>query len=205
MKKMTAFCLAVMMSLSLFGCSQAQQVEGITIVDQGGRKVTLEKPAEKVASGYYIATTTIIGLGGEDMLTGVEMKAETRPIYKAAASKLLDLPALGNKKMFHVEECAKADPDVVFLPVSLKEYAAQLEELGIATVLLNPETQEQYDEAVQIIARYVVRKRLRKIILLIVRNCMIRIWILRQMTVSKYIWQDLICFRLRVRICIRQR
>ena len=54
MKKMTAFCLAVMMSLSLFGCSQAQQVEGITIVDQGGRKVTLEKPAEKVASGYYI-------------------------------------------------------------------------------------------------------------------------------------------------------
>ncbi len=153
MKKMTAFCLAVMMSLSLFGCSQAQQAEGITIVDQGGRKVTLEKPAEKVASGYYIATTTIIGLGGEDMLTGVEMKAETRPIYKAAASKLLDLPALGNKKMFHVEECAKADPDVVFLPVSLKEYAAQLEELGIATVLLNPETQEQYDEAVQIIAK----------------------------------------------------
>lgn len=154
MKKITAFCLAVILSLSLCGCSKAlQQSEGITFVDQGGRKITLEKPAEKVASGYYIATTTIIGLGGEDMLTGVEMKAETRPIYKAAAPQLLDLPALGNKKMFHVEECAKADPDVVFLPVSLKEYAAQLEELGIVTVLLNPETQEQYDEAVQIIAK----------------------------------------------------
>ena len=107
----------------------------------------------KRASGYYITTTIMIGLQQQDKLTGIEMKPETRPIYAKAAEEILDLPQLGNKKMFNVEECAKADPDVVFLPVSLESYVEELEALDIPVVLLEPETADDFEEAVEIVSR----------------------------------------------------
>lgn len=151
---LVAFCLCItMVACSTNNEDAIENNDKIVITDQSGRKVILDKPAEKIASAYYIATTTIIGLGAKDKLVGVEMKAETREIYKQAAPELLNLPALGNKKMFNVETCVNADPDVVFLPVSLNSYIDQLEELDIQVVLLNPETQESFDEAVEIIAK----------------------------------------------------
>ena len=51
---------------------ETTKTEGITIVDQAGRKVTLEKPAEKVVSGYYIATSTLLGLRSEERRVGKE-------------------------------------------------------------------------------------------------------------------------------------
>lgn len=158
MKKIWKVLMVLCLSVSVWGCTSNEKAETpkeekITITDQSGRKITLEKPAERVASGYYIATTTIIGLGAKDTLVGVEMKADTREIYKQAAPEILELPALGNKKMFNVEECAKAKPDVVFLPISLKSYVDKLEALGMQVILLNPETKEGFEEAVQIIAK----------------------------------------------------
>ncbi len=151
MKMLTILCLCF--SLVACGNSQTETTGSFTIEDQAGREITFEEPAETAASGYYIATTTLIGLGCEDALVGVEMKADTRKIYSEAAPQVLDLPALGNKKSFNVEECAAADPDVVFLPVSLKDYVDQLEDLDIKVILLNPETEESYVEAVEIIAK----------------------------------------------------
>lgn len=155
MKKMLKILMVLCLCLSLAACgnSQTETSGSFTIEDQAGREITFEEPAKTAASGYYIATTTLIGLGCEDALIGVEMKADTRKIYSAAAPTVLELPALGNKKSFNVEECAAADPDVVFLPVSLKDYVEQLEDLDIKVILLNPETEESYDEAVEIIAK----------------------------------------------------
>ena len=117
----------------------------MTITDQAGREVTFEEPCQTAASGYYITTTIMIGLQQQDKLTGIEMKPETRPIYAKAAEEILDLPQLGNKKMFNVEECAKSDPDVVFLPVSLESYVEELEALDIPVVLLEPETADDFE------------------------------------------------------------
>lgn len=158
MKKLWKLLVVLCLSVSVFGCSSDDEKEEvtkepITITDQSGRKVTLDEPAQRVASGYYIATTTIIGLGAKDKLVGVEMKADTREIYRQAAPEVLDLPALGNKKMFNVEECAKAKPDVVFLPISLKSYVNKLEDLDIKVILLNPETNKGFNEAIDIIAK----------------------------------------------------
>lgn len=156
MKRIWNVLVILCMSIAMVGCSNSPKQEtenGFTIVDQAGREVTFEKSADKIASGYYIATTTLIGLGAKDQLVGVEMKADKREIYRQAAPEVLDLPALGNKKMFHVEECAKADPDVVVLPISLQNYVEQLEALDIKVVLLHPETQEGFEEAVKLLAK----------------------------------------------------
>lgn len=155
MKRFFKSILVIALCLSVSACSQstAPKEESITIVDQAGREVTLKKPAEKVVSGYYIATSTLIGLGQKDKLVGVEMKADKRAIYQKTAPEITSLPAMGNKKTFHIEECAKAAPDVVFLPVSLKSSVDKLEELGMKVILLEPESMESFDEAVNIIAK----------------------------------------------------
>lgn len=159
MKKWIKLCMIFCMTLSLAACGESKKKqespknEGFTIVDQAGRKVHFEQPAHKVVSAYYISTSTIIGLGKKDTLVGVEMKADTRAIYKQAAPKVSKLPAMGNKKSFNVEACAKANPDVVFLPIALESYVSKLEKLDMKVVLLQPETSQSYDEAVQLIAK----------------------------------------------------
>ena len=98
MKKLLSFCMALCLALTLAACggTTSTQSGSFTIEDQSGRSVSFEQPAQTAASGYYIATTSLIGLGCEDALVGVEMKADTRKIYSAAAPQILELPGLGN-------------------------------------------------------------------------------------------------------------
>ena len=55
---------------------------------------------------------------------------------------------MGNMKQFNLEECLRIKPDVVILPVALKDYAKQLEEAEINCILVNPETQSSFEEMV---------------------------------------------------------
>lgn len=120
----------------------------ITVTDQAGREVVIEKPAERVVSSYYISTAIVIALGKEDSLVGIEMKADTRELYKRAAPELLELPAVGSGKGINVEETANLTPDVVILPAKLKDAAGQFELLGIPVLVVDPETQENFNECV---------------------------------------------------------
>lgn len=158
MKRFLMTAMSAIMALSLMACTdtgkedEKKVSEGFIINDQAGRKVNFDKPAEKAISGYYIATSTVIGLGQKDKLVGVEMKADQREIYKQAAPEILELPAMGNKKSFNVEAAIKTRADVAFLPIALKSYVGKLEDAGMKVILLNPETQTEYDEAVNLIA-----------------------------------------------------
>ena len=52
----------------------------LTVTDQLGRSVTIEKEPEKIASSYYISTSLILGLGLKDKLVGIEAKANSRKL-----------------------------------------------------------------------------------------------------------------------------
>ena len=125
---------------------------GITVVDQAGREVTLEEPADKLVSSYYISTALLIALGCEDDLAGIEKKGETRQLYHMAAPELLELPAVGSGKGINVEETAALEPDVVILPKRLQESAASFEALDIPVIIVNPETQEEFEECISLLA-----------------------------------------------------
>jgi len=146
MKRFLAAVTTFVIILSLF-TSQAF-AEGFTVTDQAGRDVTFEQPAEKIVSCYYISTATLIALGLEDNLVGIEMKADTRGLYQLAAPQIISLPAVGSGKGINVEEIAALEPDVVILPIKLKDDAATLIELGINVIIVNPESQEQFEECV---------------------------------------------------------
>ena len=125
---------------------------GITVVDQAGREVTLDAPADKLVSSYYISTALLIALGCEDDLAGIEKKGETRQLYHMAAPELLELPAVGSGKGINVEETAALEPDVVILPKRLQESAASFEALDIPVIIVNPETQEEFEECISLLA-----------------------------------------------------
>lgn len=124
----------------------------LSVTDQAGREVTIQAKPERLVSGYYISTSALIALGLQDNLVGIEAKANKRAIYKLAAPELIELPSVGTAKEFDLEGCAALEPDLVILPLKLKNAAQTLEELGIPVLLVNPEDQELLTQMVDLIA-----------------------------------------------------
>lgn len=155
--KWLAMLLAVVMVLSFAACGKepapAPQPEPttdvtypVTVEDMAGREVTLEKQPERIVSGYYISSSACIALGLTDKMVGIEDKSAKRPIYKLAAPALIDLPNVGSAKAFDLEACIATEPDLVILPMKQKDTAQTLQEMGIATLLVLPESHEQLIE-----------------------------------------------------------
>ena len=125
----------------------------VTITDHLNRTVTIEKAPERIVSGYYISTSALIALGLEDKVVGLEAKAASRPIYSLAAPKLLDLPNVGTAKEFDLEGCIALNPDLVILPVKLKDQISTLEQMGITVIGVKPENEELLIETITMIAK----------------------------------------------------
>lgn len=178
-KKLLSLLIASVMILSLTGCQQTttdtiekndsnietsdslntEETEEIpesnyplTVIDQAGREITIEEEPQRLVSGYYISTSTLIALGLDEKLVGIEAKADKRAIYSLSAPELIDLPSVGTAKEFDLEGCVALEPDLVILPLKLKDAASSLENLGINVLLVNPENQELLTEMIRLIA-----------------------------------------------------
>ena len=123
----------------------------VTVTDQAGREVTIESEPQKLVSGYYISTSLLIALDLDEKLVGIEAKANKRPIYKLSAPALIDLPNVGTAKEFDLEGCIALEPDLVILPMKLKNTAETLEKLNIDVLYVNPESQELLTEMMHLI------------------------------------------------------
>ncbi len=135
--------------------ANAQPLEGTAYVvtDQAGREVSMQGPVERIVSGYYIASSACIALGLQDKLVGIEAKAASRPIYTLAAAKLLDLPNVGTAKEFNLEGCIALQPDLVILPIRLRDSAETMTELGIPVILVNPESHQGLVDMIALIGQ----------------------------------------------------
>lgn len=154
-KSRNSFILLVLIiSIMLIGCGRPEaKTAGIEITDQLGRIVTVPANVERIVSSNYIDTTLLMALGAKERIVGIEIKGDTRPLYKIAAPELLQLPGVGSGKTFNVEECLKLKPDLVILPTRLKDYIGPLEQQKIAVIALEPENLQSMDEAINITAR----------------------------------------------------
>ena len=146
--------LALLLSIALLMSATVSLAETypLTVTDQAGREVTIEKAPERLVSGYYISTSLLIALGLDDQMVGIEAKANKRAIYRLSAPELIDLPSVGTAKEFDLEGCAALSPDLVILPLKLKDAAATLDTLGIDVLLVNPEDQELLNGMIDLIA-----------------------------------------------------
>ncbi|MBR6766655.1 MAG: ABC transporter substrate-binding protein [Clostridia bacterium] len=149
MKKLAAMILVIAMFIS----SAAYAAEyPVTVTDHAGREVVIEETPERLVSGYYISTSLLIALDLDEKLVGIEAKADKRGIYRLSAPELIDLPNVGTAKEFDLEGCAALEPDLVILPLKLKNAVETLEGLGIDVLLVNPENQELLTGMIDMIA-----------------------------------------------------
>jgi iron complex transport system substrate-binding protein len=127
--------------------------EPIVVTDQLGRQITITDEVTKIVSGYYITTSLLIALGLEDKIVGVEAKAGSRPIYSLAAPEILNLPNVGTAKQFDLEGCLALKPDLVILPIKLKDSIETLEKSGVNVIGVNPEDMELLKETITLIGK----------------------------------------------------
>ena len=174
MKRFLALFLALLMVLSMAACARTEVAKEpaveeavtednyvvedfiyypTTVTDQADRKVMIRTQPERIVSGYYISTSLLMALGYKDKLVGIEAKADKRPIYSLSAPELIELPNVGTAKEFDLEGCIALEPDLVILPLKLKEAAAALEELEIPVLLVNPESRTQLADMTTLIAK----------------------------------------------------
>ncbi len=163
MKRILSLFLALLMMTAFVGCGGAQNETAantvpetvtypVTVTDHAGRAVVIEAEPQTLVSGYYISTSALIALELDDRMVGIEAKADKRAIYKLAAPDLVSLPNVGTAKEFDLEGCAALDPDLVILPLKLKDAASSLEALGIDVLLVNPENRALLEEMIVMIA-----------------------------------------------------
>ena len=154
--KFLSMSLIYLILLSVIGsclcAAAAETAYPITVTDQSGREVTIEKEPERIVSGYYIPSSLLIALGLKDKIVGIEAKADKRPVYSLAAPQLTELPSVGSAKDFDLETCASLSPDLVILPLKLKDAAQSLTELQIPVLLVNPESQELLESMIGLIS-----------------------------------------------------
>lgn len=171
MKKLISFLLALSMMLSLTACGQAEKTEGnnssvtsghypLTVTDQAGREVTIETEPQRIVTAYYITSSLLIALDLDERIVGIENDPEKRAIYGLSAPKLLDLPQIGTAKELDVEAVMALEPDLLVLPMKLKNTVPTLEELGLTVLLVDPEDQQRLNGMIQLVGQAANRNEL---------------------------------------------
>lgn len=158
--KQRLLSLAIILAL-LSSCSAGEQPtdadSGVTadspisLTDQTGREVTLDTPAEKIVSCYYVSSYALLALDLADNIVGIENKADTRALYSYSAPEVVSLPAVGTMKEANLEQIAALDPDLVIMPKKLSESAKTLSDLGFNVILVSPENHEQLCDMISLL------------------------------------------------------
>lgn len=166
--KILALFLILSMVISMVGCTtqkanapdtqvpaepEAEEKTEIKITDHLGREIVIGEKPERIVSGYYITTSLLIALGLEDSVVGIETGADKRPIYSLAAPQFIELPNVGSAKNFDLEGCIALEPDLVILPIRLKDIVESLEKLGINVIAVNPENMDLLKESIDMISK----------------------------------------------------
>lgn len=165
MRKLLSLLVALAMLLTMTACAGAPEAAEkapetsvsasaypMTLTDQAGRQVTIAAEPQRLISAYYITTSALMALGLGDRLVGIENDAAKRPIYSLSAPELLELPSVGTVKELDVEGCLALEPDLLILPMKLKDVVPTLEGFGLTVLLVEPENQQLLTEMIRLIA-----------------------------------------------------
>ena len=127
----------------------------IEITDVTGRTVTLKKPAERVvlqwsgAGGPFFTIAALMGKDTPKVIAGMDTslqqyRADMWNHFVAEMPELAKIPEVGTvgDKTFNVEQVIALHPDVIFIPVDLKDQyesdaKPKLDEAGVQTIYID--------------------------------------------------------------------
>ena len=145
----------------------------IEITDVTGRTVTLKKPAERVvlqwsgAGGPFFTISALMGKDTPKVIAGMDTslqqyRADMWNHFTAEMPELAKIPEVGTvgDKNFNVEQVVALQPDVIFIPVDLKnQYESdakqKLDEAGVQTIYIDyhAENLEKHQKSIEAIGK----------------------------------------------------
>ncbi|HEY8414627.1 MAG TPA: cobalamin-binding protein [Thermaerobacter sp.] len=120
----------------------------LSVTDDAGRQVTIQKRPERIVSLAPSNTEILFAIGAGDRVVGVDSFSD----YPAEASKL---PKVGGLTDTNFEQIVALKPDLALTIGGAEEQVKRLEELGIPTVVIQPATLEDVLARIELIGRIV--------------------------------------------------
>ena len=121
------------------------------VTDQLGRDVIIPETVSSVAVSHGPMLSTLVALGGGDLVVGTGSKPSGRTIYEEVAPNVLEAPQIGQQGDINLEELANILPDLFVLSVRHQEILPDLEMLGITGVAIDPEDFETIITSMRIV------------------------------------------------------
>ena len=140
--------------VSIFFLIGAVFAAPIQLTDMAGRKVTLLAPAKRIISIMPSNTICVLALGLEDRLIAADHETQKNPIAVAMRPNFTKLPPAGKSNTVFLETVMGLKPDLVILSARKEglSTANRLEQMGIPTLVVHPETFEKMDTSIRLIA-----------------------------------------------------
>lgn len=175
----TVFLLIVSMLIAACGGpsetkkDMAQNNKPIEITDVTGRTVTLKKPAERVvlqwsgAGGPFFTISALMGKDTPKVIAGMDTslqdyRADMWKHFTTEMPELAKIPVVGTigDKTFNAEQVVALNPDVIFIPVDLKDQyesdaKAKMDAAGIQTIYIDyhAEKLESHQKSIEAIGK----------------------------------------------------
>ena len=175
----TVFLLIVSMLIAACGGPSetkkdtAQNNKPIEITDVTGRTVTLKKPAERVvlqwsgAGGPFFTISALMGKDTPKVIAGMDTslqdyRADMWKHFTTEMPELAKIPVVGTvgDKTFNAEQVVALNPDVIFIPVDLKDHyesdaKAKMDAAGIQTIYIDyhAEKLESHQKSIEAIGK----------------------------------------------------
>ena len=175
----TVFLLIVSMFIAACGGpsetkkDMAQNSKPIEITDVTGRTVTLKKPAERVvlqwsgAGGPFFTISALMGKDTPKVIAGMDTslqdyRADMWKHFTAEMPELAKIPVVGTigDKTFNAEQVVALNPDVIFIPVDLKDQyesdaKPKMDAAGIQTIYIDyhAEKLESHQKSIEAIGK----------------------------------------------------
>ncbi len=160
------FILVFIICLSTFlGCNKStdketkKEFESYTVTDLKDRTITINNELNKIMPAYTPAMFFVLALGLSDkIITMVDTKntftTDNSLPYKVNP-KLADLPKIkGGSGKINIEQVISNKPDILILyPNNYQEVAKQLEEVGILSIVIEPENKEKIKESIMLLGK----------------------------------------------------
>lgn len=129
-----------------------------TITDQAGREVTLPLEVNRVVTTWRPCTFLVYAVGGEDKIVGIDEGSTKAPFTTAVYPEIANIAQVGDKKSgINVEAVVATKPDVVFVwsGEGTDTLIEQLEQQGIPTVVIIPESADDMKKATLLIGEII--------------------------------------------------
>lgn len=151
--KKVVFILSI---FSLFMCSVIYFGDIITVTDMVGREVKVPLKIERVVTTYKPATQFIFALKAQEKLVGVDTTSTKEKLFILIYPEIQEMVKVGTKRDgINIETVASLNPDLVILfPHNDADlFISKLEKLGIATIIINPESLEEIRETNKLLGK----------------------------------------------------